>query len=106
MIFVLAAVAAQADVLSASPGLPLALASETAPAVLFAILLGCGVVAQIVGRYRASRVAFLLGAGLVLGAGLLDRDPVLVVGQLLVVAALWPSVRKKARPVAGHSARK
>ena len=96
-VFALAAAAAQADISSALPGLPIVLAPETAPALLFAIVVGLGVVLQLAGRFYASRGAALLGAGLVLGAGLFDRDPVLVVGQLVLVAALWPKARKKSR---------
>lgn len=80
----------------ASPGL-LALAPETAPAALFALLLGLGVVLQVAGRFYASRCAFLFGAALVAGAGIFDRDPVLAVGQLALVAALCPGVREKSR---------
>lgn len=97
----LATAAAQADISSALPGLPIILASETAPALLFAIVVGLGVVLQFAGRFYASRGAALLGAGLVLGGGLFDRDPVLVVGQLVLVAALWPKGRKKSRTAEG-----
>ena len=103
-LFVLATAAAQADILSALPGLPIVLAPETTPALFFAIVLGLGVILQFTGWFYASRGAALLGAGLVLGAGLFDRDPVLVVGQLVLVAALWPKARKKAR--AAESRRK
>ena len=96
-VFALATAAAQADISSALPGLPIVLAPETAPALLFAIVVGLGAVLQFAGRFYASRGAALLGAGLVLGAGLFDRDPVLVVGQLVLGAALWPKARKKAR---------
>lgn len=101
-VFALATAAAQADISSALPGLPIVLAPETAPALLFAILVGLGVALQLAGRFYASHGAALLGAGLVLGAGLFDRDPVLVVGQLVLVAALWPKARKKSRAVAGR----
>lgn len=104
-VLALAATAAQAEALSASPGLPIVLAPETAPAVLFAIVLGLGVVLQVAGRVYVSRSAVLIGAGLVLGAALFDRDPVLVVGQLVLVAALWPKARKKARMAGGRSSR-
>lgn len=104
-VFALATAAAQADISSALPGLPIVLAPETAPALLFAILAGLGVVLQFAGRFYASRGAALLGAGLVLGAGLFDRDPVLVVGQLVLVAALWPKARKKSRTAAGPGKR-
>ena len=69
--------------------------------MLFAIVVGLGVVLQLAGRFYASRGAALLGAGLVLGAGLFDRDPVLVVGQLVLMAALWPKGRKKSRRAEG-----
>lgn len=104
-VFALATAAAQADISSALPGLPIVLAPETAPAMLFAILVGLGVVLQFAGRFYASRGAALLGAGLVLGAGLFDRDPVLVVGQLVLVAALWPKARKKSRTAADRRTR-
>ena len=100
-VFALAAAAAQADISSALPALPIILASETAPALLFAVVVGLGVILQFSGRFYASRGAALLGAGLVLGAGLFDRDPVLVVGQLVLVAALWPKGRKKSRRAEG-----
>jgi hypothetical protein len=73
--------------------------------MLFAIVVGLGVVLQLAGRFYASRGAALLGAGLVLGAGLFDRDPVLVVGQLVLVAALWHKARKKARTAADRRTR-
>lgn len=104
-LFALATAAAQADTLSALPGLPIVLAPETAPAMFFAMLLGLGVVMQLAGRFYASRGAALLGAALVLGAGLFDRDPVLVVGQLVLVAALWPKTRKKASTAEGRRKR-
>ena len=53
---------------------------------------------QVLGAYRASPKGLrcaLLGAALVVGAGLFDRDPVLVVGQVVLVAALWPAATKK-----------
>lgn len=100
-VFALATAVAQADISSALPGLPIVLAPETAPVLLFAILVGLGVVLQLAGRFYANRGVALLGAGLVLGAGLFDRDPVLVVGQLVLVAALWPNACKKSRTAAG-----
>lgn len=108
-IFALATVAAQVDaqsVLSAPSGLPLVLAPETAPALLFALLLGLGIAGQVAGRYYASRSASLIGAALVIGAGLFERDPVLVVGQLVIVAALWPTARQGARTADGRIPRK
>ena len=60
-IFALATVAAQVDAQSAQSapsapsGLPLVLAPETAPALLFALLLGLGIAGQVAGRYYASR---------------------------------------------------
>ena len=64
-----------------------------------------GAVLQFAGRFYASRGAALLGACLVLGAGLFDRDPVLVVGQLVLVAVLWPKARKKSRTAADRRTR-
>ena len=91
--FVLAA-AARAEVLSAPP-VTLSLAGQTLPTLLFAALLGFGAVLQAAGVYRPSRAAALIGAALVVCAGLFDRDPVLVVGQIVLVAALWPASKKK-----------
>ena len=95
--FALAA-AAQADALPALPGTLIYLEGQWASALLFAVLLGLGVALQALGLYLASprglRCA-LLGASLVVGAGLFDRDPVLVVGQIVLVAALWPVAAKK-----------
>ena len=65
---------------------------------MFAGLLCLGVALQVLGVYRASPQGLrcaLLGAALVVGAGLFDRDPVLVVGQVVLVAALWPAATKK-----------
>ena len=65
---------------------------------MFAGLLCLGVALQVLGVYRASPKGLrcvLLGAALVVGAGLFDRDPVLVVGQIVLVAALWPVAAKK-----------
>ena len=95
--FVLAA-AVQADSLPALPGTVLPLAGQTLAAMLFAAALGLGVVLQIFGVYRAKRWATLLGAALVACAGLFDRDVVLVVGQIVLVAAMWPAAKK----TAGH----
>jgi len=92
-VFVLAA-AARAEVLSAPP-VTLPLAGQTLPALLFAALLGLGAVLQAAGVYRPNRAAALIGAALVVCAGLFDRDPVLVVGQIVLVAALWPASKKK-----------
>ena len=96
-VFALAA-AAQADALPALPGTLIYLGGQWASALLFAVLLGLGVALQALGLYLASprglRCA-LLGAALVVGAGLFDRDPVLVVGQIVLVAALWPVAAKK-----------
>ena len=96
-VFALAA-AAQADALPALPGTLIYLEGQWASALLFAVLLGLGVALQALGLYLASprglRCA-LLGAALVVGAGLFDRDPVLVVGQIVLVAALWPVAAKK-----------
>ncbi len=98
-VFALAA-AAQADALPALPGTLIYLEGQWASALLFAVLLGLGVALQALGLYLASprglRCA-LLGAALVVGAGLFDRDPVLVVGQIVLVAALWPVAAKKFR---------
>ena len=98
-VFALAA-AAQADALPALPGTLIYLGGQWASALLFAVLLGLGVALQALGLYLASprglRCA-LLGAALVVGAGLFDRDPVLVVGQIVLVAALWPVAAKKFR---------
>ena len=111
-IFALATVAAQVDAQSAQSapsapsGLPLVLAPETAPALLFALLLGLGIAGQVAGRYYASRSASLIGAALVIGAGIFERDPVLVVGQLVIVAALWPTARHGARSADGRIPRK
>ena len=93
------AAAAQADALSALPGTLIYLEGQWISALMFAGLLCLGVVLQVLGIYRANprglRCA-LLGAALVVGAGLFDRDPVLVVGQLVLTAALWPAAAKKA----------
>ena len=90
--------ATQADALPALPGTLIYLEGQWASALLFAVLLGLGVALQALGLYLASprglRCA-LLGASLVVGAGLFDRDPVLVVGQVVLVAALWPVAAKK-----------
>lgn len=95
--FALAA-AAQADSLPALPGTVIFIEGQWVSALIFAGLLGLGVALQVLGVYRASPRALrcaLLGAALVLGAGLFDRDPVLVVGQIVLVAALWPAAAKK-----------
>ena len=92
------AAAAQADHLSALPGTFIYLEGQWISALIFAGLLCLGVALQVLGIYRANprglRCA-LLGAALVVGAGLFDRDPVLVVGQIVLVAALWPVAAKK-----------
>ena len=96
-VFALAA-AAQADTLPALPGTLIYLEGQWASALIFALLLGLGVALQALGVYRASQRGLhcaLLGAALVVGAGLFDRDPVLVVGQIVLVAALWPVAAKK-----------
>ena len=92
------AVAAQADTLPALSGTLIYLEGQWGSALLFALLLGMGVALQALGVYRASQRGLhcaLLGAALVVGAGLFDRDPVLVVGQIVLVAALWPVAAKK-----------
>ena len=92
------AAAAQADALSALPGTLIYLEGQWISALLFAGLLCLGVSLQVLGAYRASPKGLrcaLLGAALVVGAGLFDRDPVLVVGQVVLVAALWPAATKK-----------
>ena len=95
--FALAA-AAQADALPALPGTFIYLEGQWASALLFAVLLGLGAALQALGVWRSGpqgvRCA-LLGAALVVCAGLYDRDPVLVVGQIVLVAALWPVAAKK-----------
>lgn len=96
-VFVLAA-AAQADALPALPGTLIYLEGQWTSALLFAVLLGLGMALQALGVYRASSNGLrcaLLGAALVVGAGLFDRDPVLVVGQIVLVATLWPVAAKK-----------
>ena len=96
-VFALAA-AAQADALPALPGTLIYLEGQWASALLFAVLLGLGVALQALSVYRSSSNGLrcaLLGAALVVGAGLFDRDPVLVVGQIVLVAALWPVAAKK-----------
>ena len=96
-VFALAA-AAQADALPALPGTLIYLEGQWTSALLFAVLLGLGVALQALGVYRSSSNGLrcaLLGAALVVGAGLFDRDPVLVVGQIVLVAALWPVAAKK-----------
>lgn len=96
-VFALAA-AAQADALPALPGTLIYLEGQWTSALLFAVLLGLGVALQALGVYRSSTRGLrcsLLGAALVVGAGLFDRDPVLVVGQIVLVAALWPVAAKK-----------
>ena len=92
------AAAAQADALSALPGTFIYLEGQWISALLFAGLLCLGVALQALGVYRSSTRGLrcaLLGAALVVGAGLFDRDPVLVVGQIVLVAALWPVAAKK-----------
>ena len=96
-VFALAA-ATQADTLPALPGTLIYLEGQWGSALIFALLLGLGVALQALGVYRASQRGLhcaLLGAALVVGAGLFDRDPVLVVGQIVLVAALWPVAAKK-----------
>ena len=99
MTVVALAAAAQADHLSALPGTFIYLEGQWISALIFAGLLCLGVALQVLGIYSANprglRCA-LLGAALVVGAGLFDRDPVLVVGQLVLTAALWPAAAKKA----------
>ena len=96
-VFALAA-AAQADALPALPGTFIYLEGQWASALLFAVLLGLGAALQALGIWRSGppgvRCA-LLGAALVVCAGLYDRDPVLVVGQVVLIAALWPVAAKK-----------
>ena len=96
-VFALAA-AAQADALPALPGTFIYLEGQWASALLFAVLLGLGVALQALGVWRTGQLGVrcaLLGAALVVCAGLYDRDPVLVVGQVVLVAALWPVATKK-----------
>ena len=72
------AAAAQADALSALPGTLIYLAGQWISALMFAGLLCLGVALQVLGVYRASPQGLrcaLLGAALVVGAGLFDRDP-------------------------------
>lgn len=98
-VFALAA-AAQADAQPALPGTLIYLEGQWASALLFAVLLALGLALQALGVYRASPLGLrcaLLGAALVVVAGLFDRDPVLVVGQIVLVAALWPVAAKKFR---------
>ena len=102
--FVLA-VAVQADSLSALPGTVLPLAGQTLAAMLFAVMMGLGAVLQIFGVCRAKRWATLLGAALVVCAGLFDRDAVLVVGQIVLVAAMWPAAKKTAGNGSGRGRR-
>ena len=96
-VFALAA-AAQADALPALPGTFIYLEGQWASALLFAVLLGLGAALQALGVWRTGpqgvRCA-LFGAALVVCAGIYDRDPVLVVGQVVLVAALWPVAAKK-----------
>ena len=96
-VFALAA-AAQADAQPALPGTFIYLEGQWASALLFAVLLGLGAALQALGVWRTGpqgvRCA-LLGAALVVCAGIYDRDPVLVVGQVVLVAALWPVAAKK-----------
>ena len=92
------AVAAQADALPALPGTLIYLEGQGTSALLFTALLGLGVALQALGVYRTGRGGLrwaLFGAALVVGAGLFDRDPALVVGQLVLGAALWPVTAKK-----------
>ena len=77
----------------ASP-LVLRLAPETFRVWLFAVLTGAGIVMQIAGLLAKRPVLAVLGAGSVCCAGVLDYDPVLVVGQLAAVAALLPLTRR------------
>ena len=96
-VFALAA-AAQADALPALPGTFIYLEGQGASALLFAVLLGLGAALQALGVWRSGPQGLrcaLLGAALVVCAGLYDRDPVLVVGQVVLVAALWPVAAKK-----------
>ena len=97
--FFVFAAAAQAESLPALPGTLIYLEGQWIFALMFAGLLGLGVALQIWGVCRPgprARYCALLGAALVVGAGLFDRDPVLVVGQLVLTAALWPAAAKKA----------
>ena len=51
----------------------------------------------------------LFGAALVVCAGIYDRDPVLVVGQVVLVAALWPvaaTIFQKSGPGAAQRGQK
>ena len=92
------AAAAQADPLSALPGTLIYLEGQWGSALIFAGLLCLGAALQVLCIYRANPHGlrwFLLGAALVVGGGLFDRDPVLVVGQIVLVAALWPAAAKK-----------
>ena len=73
------------------------LGPETTVAWLFAVIFGLGAAAQAAGMFCARRVLVPLGAAAVVGAGVLDQDPVLVVGQLALLAALRPW-GAKARP--------
>ena len=104
--FALAA-AAQAESLPALPGTLIYLEGQWTFALMFAGLLGLGVALQIWGVCRPgprARYCALLGAVLVVCAGLFDRDPVLVVGQIVLVAALWPaSAQKGAKSAPGGS---
>jgi len=76
------------------------LGPETTAAWVFAAALGLGATAQAAGMLCGHRVLTLLGAAAVIGAGVFDQDPVLVVGQLALLAALWPWGKKARSPSA------
>ncbi|MBO4300639.1 MAG: hypothetical protein J5861_03455 [Desulfovibrio sp.] len=68
----------------------LSLPSDKGNAWLFVVLFGAGVLAQLVGTGWRWRVLLVIGAFLTGIAAVLDNDPVLAVGQLIVSVVLWP----------------
>lgn len=99
-----ASAAAVAPSVPATAATVVFLGSEAGPAWLFAALLAAGAALQAAGMFCGRRFPVLLGAAVVVGAGVFDSDPALVVGQLALLAALWPLDGKTgSRPARGSS---
>lgn len=87
-----------ADNLRALPGAALSEGLWFAPEMfrvwLFVALMGAGIIAQIAGLWAKHTSWVILGVSAICGAGLLEYDPDLVVGQIAVAAGLLPLARR------------
>ena len=82
------------------------LSSDAAFLWAWGLMLVCGIGVQALGLYFRRRLLMAAGAAMVCGAAVMDRDPTLFAGQILLTLGLALLTARRQKPQSPDAARK